>query len=71
MTCRSKRLPLLMLAAFFRAWAIMGRGDVDAHEVGLGGVKLQGGAWTHPDFQDLLVRLAIQIFEGLAAAGAQ
>jgi hypothetical protein len=59
MTCRAKRLPLLMLA------------DVDPDEVGLGGIKLQGGAWTHPDLQDFLVRAAVQIFEGLAAPRAQ
>ena len=46
-------------------------GNIDSHQLGPGGVKIQGGAGAHADLQDLLVRQPGHVFKGLAAAGAQ
>ena len=46
-------------------------GNVDSHQPGPRGVKIQGGAGTYADLQDLLVRLPGYVFKSLAAARTQ
>ena len=59
------------IGGFFPSPFDHGPGNVDSHQFGPRGVKIQGGAGAHTDLQDFLVRPPGDVFKSLATSGAR